>query len=88
VAEARGVNRAQIALAWLRHNPVVTAPLVGASKSSHIADAVASIDIDLTDDEVAQLEAPYTPRNDFQGNADDAQIRATSALLGIKPADA
>jgi 1-deoxyxylulose-5-phosphate synthase len=46
VAKARGVNRAQVALAWLRHNPVVVVPLVGASKPSHIDDAVASLEIE------------------------------------------
>jgi aryl-alcohol dehydrogenase-like predicted oxidoreductase len=46
VAKARGVSRAQVALAWLRHNPVVVVPLVGASKPSHIDDAVASLEIE------------------------------------------
>lgn len=85
VAEGRGVSRAQIALAWLRHNPVV-APLVGASKTSHIDDAVASLEIELTGDEVAQLERPYTPRYDFQGISDDAELARISARIGIKPA--
>ncbi len=62
VAQDRGVPAAQIALAWVSHNPVVTAPIIGASKDHHIADAVASLEIELTDDEVAALEAPYTPR--------------------------
>jgi aryl-alcohol dehydrogenase-like predicted oxidoreductase len=88
IARARGVSRAQIALAWLRHNPVVTAPLVGATKASHIDDAVASLDIELTSDEVAALEAPYTPRADFQGVSDNAAIVRMSATLGIKPAGA
>ena len=61
VAEARGVPRAQVALAWLTRNPVVSAPIIGASKASHLDDAVASLEIRLTDDEVAQLEAPYQP---------------------------
>src|SRR5689334_3077945 len=51
IAGERGVGRAQIALAWLRHKPVVVAPLVGASKPSHIEDAVASLAIELTADE-------------------------------------
>ena len=62
VAQARGVNPAQIALAWVAANPVVTAPIVGMSKPGHLADALASLEIELTDDEVARLEAPYTPR--------------------------
>ncbi len=74
VAKARGVNPAQIALAWLRRNPVVVAPLVGATKLTHLDDAVASLTIELTDDEVAALEAPYTPRNDFQGISDNATL--------------
>ncbi|QOD44500.1 aldo/keto reductase [Clavibacter zhangzhiyongii] len=61
VAEARGVPRAQVALAWVSRNPVVTAPIVGATKVSHIEDAVASLDLELTDDEVALLEEHYVP---------------------------
>jgi aryl-alcohol dehydrogenase-like predicted oxidoreductase len=86
IAATRGVSRAQVALAWLRHHPVVAAPLVGASKPHHLADAVASLDIELTDDEVAELEAPYTPRADFQGVSDDAELARISARLGIRPA--
>src|SRR6201991_2033893 len=58
IAADRGVTRAQIALAWLRANPVVVAPLVGAGKPSHIEDAVASLEIDLTDEEITALETP------------------------------
>jgi len=61
VAEARGVPRAQVALAWVSRNPVVTAPIVGGTKVSHIEDAVASLDLELTDDEVALLEEHYVP---------------------------
>jgi aryl-alcohol dehydrogenase-like predicted oxidoreductase len=86
VAQARGVSRAQVALAWLRHNPVVAAPIVGASRPSHLDDAVASLDIDLTDDEIAELEGPYTPRYDFQGVSDDAELARISARIGIRPA--
>jgi 1-deoxyxylulose-5-phosphate synthase len=75
IAEARGVARAQIALAWLRSQPVVTAPLVGANKTSQIDDAVASLDIELTPDELTQLEAPYTPRHDFQGLSDETAMQ-------------
>jgi aryl-alcohol dehydrogenase-like predicted oxidoreductase len=88
IAAARGVGRAQVALAWLRRNPVVVAPLVGASKPSHLDDAVASLDIELTDDEVARLEAPYTPRYDFQGISDDAELARISVRIGIEPAGA
>jgi 1-deoxyxylulose-5-phosphate synthase len=61
VAAERGVSRAQVALAWVSRNPVVTAPIVGATKPEHLADAVASVDVHLTDDEVALLEASYAP---------------------------
>jgi aryl-alcohol dehydrogenase-like predicted oxidoreductase len=62
VAEARGVPMAQVALAWVLRNPVVAAPIVGPTKPQHLADAVAALDLQLTDEEVAELEAPYTPR--------------------------
>jgi aryl-alcohol dehydrogenase-like predicted oxidoreductase len=81
VADARGVTRAQIALAWLRTNPVVTAPLVGASTTSQIDDAVASLDITLTADEIYRLEARYTPRYDFQGISDDTVLREVIARI-------
>jgi aryl-alcohol dehydrogenase-like predicted oxidoreductase len=61
VAEARGLPRAQVALAWVSRNPVVTAPIVGGTKVGHIEDAVASLDVELTDDEVARLEEHYVP---------------------------
>jgi aryl-alcohol dehydrogenase-like predicted oxidoreductase len=88
VAQSRGVSRAQIALAWLRKNPVVVAPIVGASKAYHIDDAVASLAIDLTDEEVTRLEQPYTPRYDFQGVSNDADLARISARIGIEPAAA
>ena len=61
VAEARGVPRAQVALAWVMHNPVVTAPIVGVTKQHHLDDAVAAVDLQLTAEEIARLEEPYTP---------------------------
>ena len=61
-AAARGISMAQVALAWVLKNPVVTAPIVGATKPLHLADAIAAVDVHLTDDEIAILEAPYTPR--------------------------
>jgi aryl-alcohol dehydrogenase-like predicted oxidoreductase len=62
VAEARGVPMAQVALAWVLSKPVVSAPIVGATKPRHLADAVAALDLTLTDDEIARLEQPYTPQ--------------------------
>jgi 1-deoxyxylulose-5-phosphate synthase len=62
VAEARGVPMAQVALAWVLRNPVVDAPIVGPTKSHHLADAVAALDLELTGDEVTALEEHYTPR--------------------------
>ena len=81
VADAHGVSRAQIALAWLRRQPVVTAPLVGAGSVRQIDDAVASLDVVLTDDEVRALEAPYTPRYDWQGISDEAELDAIRARV-------
>jgi aryl-alcohol dehydrogenase-like predicted oxidoreductase len=74
VAEARGVKRAQVALAWLRSKPVVSAPIVGASSIAQIDDAVTALDIELHEEEIRALEAPYTPRYDFQGISDEAQL--------------
>ena len=62
VAGDRGVPMAQVALAWVLRNPVVDAPIVGATKEHHLTDAVAALEIDLSDDEVATLERAYTPR--------------------------
>ncbi len=62
VAEDRGVSRAQVALAWVRQQETVTAPIVGATKPHHLDDAIASVSLELTADELAALEAPYTPR--------------------------
>lgn len=59
IAEARGVSRAQVALAWHFAKPGITAPIVGATKPEHIADAVAAVELKLTTDEVAALEGPY-----------------------------
>lgn len=85
IAAARGVSRAQVALAWLRRNPVVCAPIVGALKPVHVDDAIAALALTLTDDEAARLEAPYTPRTDSQGNSDPALLgRAAAAATGFR----
>ena len=62
VAERRGVSRAQVALAWLLHQPVVTSPIVGVTRMGHLTDAVAAVDLVLSADELAELEAGYLPR--------------------------
>jgi aryl-alcohol dehydrogenase-like predicted oxidoreductase len=59
VAEARGVTMAQIALAWVLRNPNVSAPIVGATKPHHLQQAVEALNVELTDEEVSTLEAPY-----------------------------
>jgi 1-deoxyxylulose-5-phosphate synthase len=61
VASTRGVPRAQVALAWLIQQPGVTAPIVGASRLGHLEDAMAALELRLTPEELAALEAPYVP---------------------------
>ncbi|MBE9182101.1 aldo/keto reductase [Oculatella sp. LEGE 06141] len=61
LAQQRGVAPAQIALAWLLHQPGVTAPIIGASKMNHLEDALASLEIELTQEECQRLEEPYQP---------------------------
>jgi 1-deoxyxylulose-5-phosphate synthase len=61
IASARGVPRAQVALAWLAQKSVVTAPIVGVSQPQHLDDAVAALELNLSEAEIAQLEAPYVP---------------------------
>jgi len=61
VAKARGVPRAQVALAWVAQKLPVTAPIVGASKLQHLDDAVAALSLKLTPEEIAALEEPYVP---------------------------
>jgi 1-deoxyxylulose-5-phosphate synthase len=61
LAERRGLTAAQVALAWTMRNPVVSAPIVGATAPRHLEDALAAIDVPLTDAEAAELEEPYAP---------------------------
>lgn len=61
MAKKYGVERVQIALAWLLQKPTVTAPIIGATKSSHLTGAVKALDVHLSADDVAYLEAPYLP---------------------------
>ena len=62
IAAERGVPRAQVALAWVSGNPAGTSPIVGATKPQHLDDAIASLDLELSADERARLEASYVPR--------------------------
>jgi aryl-alcohol dehydrogenase-like predicted oxidoreductase len=61
VAAERGLPPAQVALAWLLGKPAVTAPVVGATRLRHLEDTIAAVEVTLSDDEVARLEAPYRP---------------------------
>ena len=63
IADAHGVPRAQVALAWLLSKPGVTSPIVGASKPHHLEDAAAALAVHLSAAEIASLEEPYTPRS-------------------------
>ena len=68
VAKRRGLPEAQIALAWMRGKPGITAPVIGASKPGHLEDAVASLSVKLTDDDVKYLEELYQPHS-VEGHA-------------------
>ncbi|HEY9728723.1 MAG TPA: aldo/keto reductase [Chroococcales cyanobacterium] len=61
LAQKRGIAPAQIALAWLLHQPGVTAPIIGASKMNHLEDALAALEIELSDEECESLEEFYQP---------------------------
>jgi aryl-alcohol dehydrogenase-like predicted oxidoreductase len=61
IAAARGVPKAQVALAWIMQKPFVTAPIIGATKPQHLDDAVAALTLKLEAAEIGQLEAPYVP---------------------------
>jgi aryl-alcohol dehydrogenase-like predicted oxidoreductase len=60
IAGARGVSMAQVALAWVLTNPIVSAPIVGATKPHHLPEAAAALELELTPQEITALEAPYT----------------------------
>ena len=61
VAKARGLSNTQVALAWILSKPVITAPIIGASKPHHLDQALASMDVELSADEIKKLEEPYKP---------------------------
>jgi aryl-alcohol dehydrogenase-like predicted oxidoreductase len=64
IAQARGVPKAQVALAWLSQKSGITTPIIGATKPHHLPDAVAALSLGLTKEEIAALEAPYQPHKD------------------------
>jgi len=61
IAQGKGAPRAQVALAWMLHKSVVTAPIIGASKRQHLDDAVAALALKLSPNEIAAVEEPYVP---------------------------
>jgi 1-deoxyxylulose-5-phosphate synthase len=61
LASARGVPRAQLALAWMLHKPFVTSPIIGATKPQHLEDAIGALTVKLSPEEIARLEEPYVP---------------------------
>ncbi len=63
LADKRGLTPAQVALAWVMRHPSVSAPIVGATALKHLEDALGAIDVQLSDEEAAQLEAPYRPHS-------------------------
>jgi 1-deoxyxylulose-5-phosphate synthase len=62
VAAQRGIPRAQVALAWVLAQPAITAPIVGVTRLDQLEDAIAAVDVVLSEEEVDALEAPYSPR--------------------------
>ena len=80
VASERGIPRAQIALAWLLGKPGITAPIVGATKARHLDDAVAALDVTLSDAEIERLEAPYIP-HEVVGMATLAPFKGKVSVL-------
>lgn len=63
LAEKKGVPRAQLALAWLLHKPQVVSPIIGATKEKYLDDAVAALDISLSNEEMNSLEELYIPHD-------------------------
>ena len=59
MAKTRGIPRAQVALAWLLSKPVITAPIIGATKLHQLDDVIASVEVKLSAQEIAALEKPY-----------------------------
>ncbi|RWR00653.1 oxidoreductase [[Pantoea] beijingensis] len=63
IAKDKGVSRAQVALAWLLSKPVVTAPIIGASRAEQLDDLVKAVEVELTSEEIAELETVYRPHS-------------------------
>jgi aryl-alcohol dehydrogenase-like predicted oxidoreductase len=63
VAQARGIGMAEVGLAWLLGRPGVAAPIVGATKPTHLEAAIRALDVELTPEERRALEAPYRPHD-------------------------
>jgi aryl-alcohol dehydrogenase-like predicted oxidoreductase len=61
IAAAKGVPRAQVALAWMLSKPFITSPIIGATKQHHLDDAVGGVSVKLSAEEIARLEEPYVP---------------------------
>ncbi len=80
IAAARVLPRAQIALAWVLSKPVITAPIIGTTKPVHLTDAIAALDVRLTPEEIAALEAPYVP-HPVSGMVPPNQARGTIVSL-------
>jgi aryl-alcohol dehydrogenase-like predicted oxidoreductase len=62
IAKDRGISMANVALAWVLSKPDVTAPIIGATRLEHLEEALIALDVTLTTEEIAALEAPYTPK--------------------------
>ena len=73
VAQELGVSSAQVALAWLMHHPAVSAPIVGATKMKHLEEAIAAVDVKLSDEQIARLEEPYVTHPVLMPGAAQAQ---------------
>lgn len=65
IADARGIPMAQVALAWVLSKPVVSCPIVGATKPKHLQDAVAALEVELGQEEITALEEPYTAQDNY-----------------------
>ena len=65
IADTRGVPMAQVALAWVLSKPAVSCPIVGATRPTHLQDAVAALDVRLTADEISALEEPYSAQDNY-----------------------